>query len=242
MPPLMPTSFVQGEHGLMPVYSPEALDRYMHMMRAHSSSGGPPTPSHDRPPHHAQIGPMPGWPGFTYGYPPPVPPASPNHAQAMSWYPPVPFGVPYPTSVPVHPTLGSVPGQPLAPINVNALFPNNCPPPAPSQPGSRANTRSAENVPVGENRSGSSSVSSGGGKRLTAQTRELYSDVRVPIIGAGPPPVPPTGRPPKQQHRKGSASMEVAQASPERGQNVTESRSSPLIGRAVVVQSVQAQK
>ncbi|KZV74871.1 hypothetical protein PENSPDRAFT_153505 [Peniophora sp. CONT] len=245
IPPLIPTSFVQGEHGLMPVYSPEALGQYnMHMMRAHGGSGGPPTPSHDRPPHPAQAGPMPGWPGFTYGYPPPAPPASPNRAHATNWYPPVQFGVPYPTPASVPPPSGLAPGQPLAPINVNALLPNSGPPPAPRQPGGRASTRStAENMPIGENRSGASSASNGsGGKRLTAQTRELYGDVHVPVIGAGPPPIPLPGRAPRQQHRKGSASMEVNQASPERGQNVTESRSSPLVSRAVVAQGVQAQQ
>ena len=235
----MPTSFVQGEHGLMPVFSPEALDRYMHMMRAHSSSSGPPTPPHDRPPHPTQAGPMPGWPSFAYGYPPPGPPVSPGRAQAMGWYPPVQFSVPYPASAP--PASGPPPGQPLAPINVNSLFPTSCPPPAPSHSGGRASTRStAENVPAGETRSGANSGASGkGGKRLTAQTREFYGDVHVPVIGAGPPPVPSSARP-RLQHRKGSASMEVAQPSPER--SVAESRSSPLVGKAVVAQSIQAQQ
>ncbi|VDB86627.1 unnamed protein product [Peniophora sp. CBMAI 1063] len=238
IPPLMPTSFVQGEHGLMPVYSPEALDRYMHMMHAHTS-GGPSTPgSHERPPYPTQAGSIPGWPGIMYGYPPPMPPASPSHAHSMSWYPPVPFGMPYNNAAPV--ASGTVPGQPLAPINVNALIPASCPPSVPSQPGGRAGPRSiAENIPAGESRS---VANNGGGKRLTAQTRELYGDVHVPVIGAGPPPIPPSGRAPKQQHRKGSASMEVNQASPERGQNVTESRSSPLVNRAIAAQSVQAQQ
>ncbi|KAI0034167.1 hypothetical protein K488DRAFT_84256 [Vararia minispora EC-137] len=67
-PPLVPTSFVQGEHGLMPVYAPEALDQYMSR-----ANGGQPVAT-DRaiaptPPAAPIPSPAGPWHGYGYAYP-----------------------------------------------------------------------------------------------------------------------------------------------------------------------------